>query len=503
MKKLVSLLLALVLCLAVFACAEELEPISFTATTVASLKGQTEGYKEHEIYKYIAEKFNIDVELWESGWGVFVDKESNWLTTGTMPDTMLWASFSFPSYFDAIDQGLIKALPEDWETKWPNIAHMVEVSGIADLLNVDGKVYAIPHPTYGNFFQVNPKLQHNVIYFRKDFAAQVGMEDLGKDYTITLSEYKEYLEKVNEAGLTPMKGFGADRNAVKLQFAQVFGTASYYDFFEGENGFEWSPKLEGTKDFIKAMQEWYQNELINVDFYNKIDQDYIEAFQAGQIASIASGAAVQNIKKLRDGFKDANPEMDPYEVVGLAILTADDGSFSSYEELNYWTTACFHPDLDEKKMERILDVMDYIASAEGYVTTLCGVPGVQWEMVDGQPTLIEGAPEFTADSTFVLFGYCDDDFSLAGVRADIDARDLNECKLLQAMKEASNVYGYSTNYDRFNGESKSYYSVDIINKITEIVCDGTDVDTAWDAFIAENEAMWQPLLDDLNNEFYK
>ena len=40
------------------------------------------------------------------------------------------------------------------------------------------------------------------MFYRKDLAKQVGMEDFGSEGIVTISELQEYLEKVQEAKLT-------------------------------------------------------------------------------------------------------------------------------------------------------------------------------------------------------------------------------------------------------------------------------------------------------------
>lgn len=522
MKKLIALLLCGVLALSALAgCGKQPEgnpgdsqqkeedgdkyekKIFFTMTSVASLNGNTDNYQEKEIYKYIADKFNIETEVWASGWDISSEKESMWLNSGTMPDVMVWTTFSFASYLNAIDQGLIQALPDGWEEKWPNLAHLTEVSGIAEMLKVDGKTYAIPHAVFGNFYECNPKVQHNVIYFRKDWAKQVGLDHFGDDHTITLAELKEYLEKVKEAGLASMSGIGATSGDMRMQFAHNAGLPAYQPFYESEDGFKWTGNMDGVTGYIKTMQDWYKAGLIDVDFYNQSATYYENAFKAGQIAAISAGAGAMNIETMRKSYSENFTDRDAYEDVGLANLTAEDGTVYAAEELNYWTTSVFNPELDAETMERILDVMDYVSSKEGQITTLTGVPDVHWKYdEDGNPVMIEGAEKAEGCDTFILFGYCDDDYSYSGLRADLDPRNAKEAVELQQLKMNGTVFKYSGTYDLHTSDAKTNYSVNIVNKVTEIICDNLDVESEWSSFIENNKAMWEPLLNELNETYY-
>lgn len=69
MKRLLALFLCLVCALAAAPALAE-EPLSFTMTSCASLTGEYADYKEDSLYKYVADKFNIDVDIWASGWDI-------------------------------------------------------------------------------------------------------------------------------------------------------------------------------------------------------------------------------------------------------------------------------------------------------------------------------------------------------------------------------------------------------------------------------------------------
>lgn len=71
-----------------------------------------------------------------------------------------------------------------------------------------------------------------------------------------------------------------------------------------------------------------------------------------------------------------------------------------------------------------------------------------------------------------------------------------------AAKGAGVVIPYDYDYAYYSSDAKSVYSVDVASKIAELmVASDLDIDSAWQAFIDENEGMWKPLLDELNAEF--
>ena len=70
------------------------------------------------------------------------------------------------------------------------------------------------------------------------------------------------------------------------------------------------------------------------------------------------------------------------------------------------------------------------------------------------------------------------------------------------MKGEAEVLPISFNYKFFTGESKNVFSVDVAAAITNIVVGNDDIETTWQKFIDDNRGMWEPLMNDMNAEYY-
>lgn len=487
------------------------ETIPFTFTSVYSFWDITSGYdyENDAVYKYICEKFNVKPEVWACENEGNEEKISTWILSGTMPDSLNWLYFSLgETYYDYVDQGLLKPLPDGWEDKWPNLAKMVGVSGIADMLKVDGKTYGIPHSILGSFVEADGGMVSacDSIYFRKDWAEQVGMAGLGDDGTITVSEIEEYFSKVKEAGLTNIPITNAPE-WFPVIFEGAYGLPMYRfsEFVETEDGFQWVPTFDGYTKVIEKFREWYKAGYIDPDFYSvNGDVSYAQnAFATGQTAAVIYGAAANDIPAMRSIINKAGVITDA-SAIGIAAITGDDGTYSQVLKHNFWGFQVFSPNTDDKTMERMLDMMDWLASQEGELTQKLGVPGVDWDYDEaGNPVVLETATDRSeCKNVFLQFGgYCDDDFYYSGLHPDISAEDLAASNTLAALRNANVDYKVSNNYILFNGDEKTNYSVDIKAKITELACNDADIEKEWKKFIDENKAMWEPLVNALNAEY--
>lgn len=473
------------------------ETIAFSLTSYNTITGVD--YTDDALYKYIAEKFQIDVDVWANEVSGAAEKERIWINGGTMPDIMKWEDFNFSEYYTYVNQGLLQPLPEGWETKWPNIAKLVNASGIYDLLQVDGKTYGIPCAVFGNNVNFDVVPTHVSLYVRADWAREIGMDNLGDDYTISISELKEYLEKVDKAGLTSNPTLAASlANMIPaFYFANGINTNQFID---NGNEWIWGPTQEGVTDVIAQMREWYQAGLLDRDFYTKEQLDYENAFTAGQNAAFFAQGNADGIARFRREYSEAYQGKDGYEDITVACLTAEDGSAYASETGNYWTVNVFSPNTDEKTMERILDLIDWIAGPEGQTAEQMGIPEVDWKYdEDGRPLAVnEGV--YVSQDAFYLLGYCLDDFQMAGVKSNIGEQDIEECLSIYDVKEQGTIFPYSWAYEISSSDARKSYSVDWQAKISELVVGEEDIETSWNSFVEENRNLWEPLVQELNEE---
>ena len=75
------------------------------------------------------------------------------------------------------EQGLVKKLPDDWKTRWPNLAEAYEGTVVGPLLEEQfGGTYFLPRPVFANNQPTEPLVTHQSIFMRKDWLEAVGAE---------------------------------------------------------------------------------------------------------------------------------------------------------------------------------------------------------------------------------------------------------------------------------------------------------------------------------------
>ena len=110
MKKILSLVLALVMLLGTFAMAEH---VSFTVNGTHTNSNMD--YNHDALYDYIAQMFDFDYEVFPVSKDAQSEKIRTWVNGGTMPDSVTMRDFDYQWYVSSAEQGLLAPLPEGWE----------------------------------------------------------------------------------------------------------------------------------------------------------------------------------------------------------------------------------------------------------------------------------------------------------------------------------------------------------------------------------------------------
>lgn len=508
MKKALAFMLMLMLVFAsVSALAEYDEQVFFTVCTTKTLAAGD--YNSDGLAQYIAEKFNVDWEVWPVASDSHDEKVRVWINSESMPTIATWSDWSYAEYADYVDQGLLRALPEGWEEKYPNLAHMQEVSTLADMAKIDGTTYAIANSTFGVFCQPKVITNHETCYYRKDYATALGYE-FGD--TVTFSEFKAFLKDCVD---NDMSGTGETYGLVAYP---VYMNSFFFDnagidvdsWYDGEGSMVWGPLDDGALECLEMEREWYQEGLLYPDYYLLASNEVQSYYDLGKAAAIFTTGPVSEHVLCVNGLTENG--YDPEECYGCVLVTPDDGVAHSIETTNFWTIIVFNPDTDDETMDRVLSLMDWLATEEGVYTCQMGVKGVEWDFDEnGKAYFLDAAlnedgsvkSQYDRNPSYGIWrqlAILSDDFNFVSPAYPTWVQD--SCMNCYNVKGEAEVLPISFNYKFFTGESKNVFSVDVNAAITEIVLGNQDIETAWNKFIDDNRGMWEPLMNDMNAEYY-
>lgn len=482
------------------------EKVNFQASYVEY--GTVNG--KDEIFEYFAKKFNIDIDMIPMPQSGYTEKDRISINGGTMPDWITMWGFNYDEYLSYVDQGLIKALPDGWETKWPTLASAVKASDISDYLTIDGKTYALPHVIFFNFTEYEKNRSHDSVYYRKDWLDTLGIQKYGD--VITKSQLYEYCEKAIKADLAgsgKTLGLTGSSGSVIGYMMNMYNN-KYNTFWKENSSYVWGPSMPGTIEGISYLRSLYNDGILDPDFYLNKASDGYNKFSSGLAAALIGPGTTADTTLRYNEFRAAGTG-DPSECIEMAVLVDDDGKWKGTEQTNYAWATIFSPNLDDAKFERALDLIDYAYTKEAQEIIAMGIPDVDWRVSsdggyeilsqkDEKGNYLDPKQKYSTIYFWWVQGVLQDDFSLAN--PTLDKNIVERANRLYDIRAKSTDYRpIDYNCSFLNSPAKSVYSVDIGKEISRIVVDKqiADINTEWQKFIDTNKGMWEPVINDLNN----
>lgn len=492
------------------------ETIDFSCTSWYSMYMADAGYDlESEAYtQWVMDKFNVEIDAWSLPSSNALATTRLWLNGSTMPD-MFIIPYGMPitEIRQYMNLGMMKALPDDWEERWPNLAAMVEVTGYGEATQVNGVTYAIPHATFYSFTDMGDTVpRHKSIHFRKDWAEQVGMSELGANGTIKISELKEYIQKVADAGLCSKACLAGTVSGALELFKLAEGIDGTSDFTKTDSGYVWTPETDEYIELIEKLQEWYKAGLLDPDAYVTDMETAFEEYKNGLSPAIYYSGGVGNYQDMlsdvlkRNGYSPNNTEEREklYDAYGLAAVVSEDGTVYTDATDNYYTMTGFNPNCDDETMERVLDMMDYFCTKEGQVGVTQGIPGEDWEFAeDGSVTILNdeltsGEYEPSPSKFFNVWGTAGDDVAYVSGIAGRYEKEQQMVLDIYDVKRSGTIFEIDMDYMLLDTDAKKNYSVAVASQVTKLVVSSKNIEKDWKAFVEEYKGIWKPVLDDLN-----
>ncbi|MBR7163367.1 MAG: hypothetical protein IKD21_00125 [Clostridia bacterium] len=400
-KKVLAFLLAAILTIGVLAgCGGKSKDVSEDGKYLyrVTMVNPKDNLTEDVVYQQISDKFNVEFEPLGVSYENWSEKNRIWLSSGDMPDAMKWA-FNYEDYITYSEQGVVKALPDNFEKKYTNLAAIMQGNKTLDKLKEsnDGKVYAfIPGYGFGTKayeegFDVNVDMYAFV--YRKDWAKQLGIE------FSPVMPYEDLMEAAKKFKEADLGGVGKDNTVgIAVHYTEapnIFVTAynsGYNKFYKDANGsYVYGMLQDDTKAGVLEYAKAYKEGILHPNFFAHQMDNVKSLFVTGKAGlyyeNWSGNAAFTNLKKV---FAEANPGVDPEEALGLCWFTSPDGKIHGRENADFWECTYYSPAMSDEKFETLLTVMEYLAGHDGAMLRTYGIEGVDYKMENDTVTrLIE------------------------------------------------------------------------------------------------------------------
>ncbi len=355
------------------------------------------GGENDEVLQTIYKKFNITIKPVNITWSDYTDKINLWASSGQLPDLFSADKTGSPIYRQWATQGVIHALPDDLS----NYADLDKIISSPDVqaLKVDGKIYCIPRSSYSK--PGDWQLDRAVLY-RWDWAQKLGITKEPETWDEFATLLKAYTSgdpesKGKPIGLTVITPLYLE--ALMLSWNPGVVDSGGANNWMKEDG-KWIPAFfsKTTLPGIKAIKALYSDGLIDKDFALIKGEEGTDKFASGRAGAIVYSSALTHLNGfIANKWSKTYPDKNFTECVKvLKIPAAPDGNRYHFTIPTYWSEAYINGNADDKKVERILSLANYLFSDEGRNLIKYGIEGKDFNVdASGKITVVNPGANMT------------------------------------------------------------------------------------------------------------
>ena len=357
-----------------------------------------------DVQRYVEEKFNVDLVPVNMNYENYTTILQQLASYNQLPDIFASDIVGTSAYESWIDQKRIRALPEDLE-QYPNLQKYIEQPYMQMFRYSDGNFYALPRMTYPD---EDLWALDRCIIVRRDWMEKLGLEEPQnwEDFENILRAFVE--DDPDGNGEDDTSGLTAvNMSLLETVYLNEFPELCYTErgwMYEDE---KWIPVYcsKHTKDALQLMQNPRKDNLLDSDLaYTsrpKAAGDFIEG---------RTGAICIQYTELLDEFSERGMLSEAHNMIQvLKPWPAQDGNRYRFTTSLHWSESYFSANVDEEKMERILQIYDWLLSPEFDTLLTYGLEGIDYTL-DGdtycsldpnQPSPIVKYPSLTLFSKLV------------------------------------------------------------------------------------------------------
>ena len=489
MKKTLSLVLALVMCLSMAlpmtAVAEEPHKVS------VFLHVCKEEWSNDILFKTVMDKFNLEFEWIPCPYDALSTTLSSLYAANELPDFFICIQGCASTFYRGlVEEELVHDLTPFIESgKYPNLeAYLATPTFDREMIN--GKWYGIPR-YYENVYPAG-------MWYRADW-----LEELNLPIPTTVEEFAETLKAVVAAkGVQGVSLYDAFAPDWMVTFTGTNGWHEYEDTGRVQQ-FYVRPEYRA---YLSWMNKMFEDGILDPDIQTGAYEYQAEKFAAGN-----TFACWFNIDaNIINPYYDTLLAVDPNAKLGiLPPLTGPAGQIAAAGGDFFDGSMGISSKVPVETVEAILAMCDYLVSPEGREMAEYGLEGVHYTVEDGKKVRIEAGFEADIANCSNIWGLgvhrvnqLIEGYFSRGVRPTVQRYDLlapaYQANYDAKPSETANVAAFTSdnlvNFESSVGDAVSLARMEFMTGVRDI-----DNDADWEAYLAELEmAGYNAIEDDLN-----
>lgn len=403
MKKALALLLALIMVLGIFVgCAAKTDNTPAESETPAAADSSTETSSDAEAAEPAADREVIEVNVWAHDMdfpegdrlvayledkfdlkfhftsyanGIYQENLRNTIMAGDLPDMFpTWGPGDTNTMFDQLVAEDLLLDCADLLPNYPNLWESVnyDPASLKFLYNGDS-VYGVPR-------KWNKDTTDRTLFIRVDWLKELGLEmpDTWDDVYEVLKAFKEAKpDGIEQVGLSVNDPFW-----LKMICAGFTGVNTWYQDETGRYKSDiYHPNMKSAFEYLHKL---YAEGLLDPECYVSEANRPMEYFTSGRSGIIYNASQYASCYPY---FAETKKNFPDAEVAIINPIPASPTGIRSHMGIDsgYYGMFCFNKEF--KGVERVLEMMDWLASEEGNKFVRYGIEGIHYTM-DGDKMIV-------------------------------------------------------------------------------------------------------------------
>lgn len=350
----------------------------------------------------IGKKFNVKFVPSTYSWADWTQQVQQAINGGNVSDVFHFNldNYNFArSYKFWADDGVIKPLPDDM-SRWPNLKKLIDSTSNISSLTYNGKLYCIP--VAKNIKSEEAPFSPFTYVYRRDWAKQLGVYQENDVYT--WEQFNALLNAFKSA-------YGGSEISALADVE--WGFPSVINLFKNEPhcfAVDASGKVVAsytTEKYLEGLE--YAKTLVNNgvyydDQFSANSGDVSKRYYGGRVGVFYENLSLSNYTTLRKKMWERS-EIDTKEklddATAIMKVMGPDGKYALEGTDNWFSATFFAGGISDAKMEKLLEVMDWLLSEEGTMMAVYGIEGYDYDKTGDEITLREEGWEKDLDGKYI------------------------------------------------------------------------------------------------------
>lgn len=345
------------------------ESLSYFISLDANASIVVDDYNDNEFFQALEEKTGVHIDWMMNSSSDFVTNFNLMIASNQIPDMVYGVASYYSDGLDAsIDDGYFLDLTDKVDEYMPNYQALrkadpqVEIDTMTDSGRL-ACVYAVYTEEQGPWYGMQ---------MRKDWLDELGMDvpTTYDEWEAALTGFKDQLGAYAPLSLT-FNGFDTMNGGLSAGYG-VWATWQ----LDETGKVNWGPAMDGWKDYLTKMNDWFEKGLIDPDFMAQ------DAFMVDMTSVITGKTGAWTSMYTMPSLYEASSEDPDMYIVPVTGPVVNEGDELHLRYRNVYTGTTTSVSADCSNWELALRWLDYLFSEEGARLANYGVEGDTYTMAD-------------------------------------------------------------------------------------------------------------------------